>query len=322
MPAIEGALTVPGAETRDYRWYLIERGMAAKTVTTYFRAIIRADAWCEERGYPLRTVPGPVIAEYSETLPKSWSSRRQLRSALGHYWALFERRNAPLWAIRVPKKSRMVCRALEPDEALRLSDCAVARGDKAGLAVLVGLYQGFRRQEVASMRWDDLTDDGWLKVVGKGDLPAKTPLHGTVAKALTAAREQRAVACSRCGHEAASPWVFPARAGDGHVNPSTVWTWVASVAEEAGIENMTTHRLRHTCLPHGPRCHGRPARGSGLRAARQCRDDPRATPAPRSSGSEPSSAPSTTGPATIPPRPQRAISSSMRGVSRRPTPPT
>ena len=98
------------------------------------------------------------------------------------------------------------------------------------------------------MRWDDLTDDGWLKVVGKGDLPAKIPLHATVARALAGAREQRTVECSWCGHEAASPWVFPARTGDGHVNPTTVWTWVASVAKEAGIENMTTHRLRHTCL--------------------------------------------------------------------------
>ena len=42
-------------------------------------------------------------------------------------------------------------------------------------------------------------------------------------------------------------WVFSGRL-NGHVHPATVWTWVVNLAEGAGIERVTTHRLRHTCL--------------------------------------------------------------------------
>lgn len=37
-------------------------------------------------------------------------------------------------------------------------------------------------------------------------------------------------------------------AGGGPLNPTTVWTWVRTVAASAGLPSVPTHVLRHTCL--------------------------------------------------------------------------
>jgi integrase len=218
-----------------YRRYLHEQELSRRSVDVYARMVIRAEAWCEPHGFDLATAPAELIMEWAETeVPRSTSSRRQARSALRHYWAMAERADPPEWAVRVPKTPTYVCRALEPDEAALLAAHARARGDERGLVVLLGLYAALRASEIAAVRWGDV-DDGWLKLVGKGDRPATIPLHPVIVAALD--RLARAD----------DTWVFPGRWG-GPVHPTTVWTWVRAVAVEAGLAKVPTHRLRHTAL--------------------------------------------------------------------------
>ncbi len=107
-----------------------------------------------------------MLAQYEELRPKTHASRNLTRVALRHYWEIFKRKDPPLWVIRIPRKPRMVCRALTDEEAGRLAAVARADGTKKGLAVLLAMYQGLRREEIAKVRWDDITDDGWLRLVG------------------------------------------------------------------------------------------------------------------------------------------------------------
>lgn len=159
----------------------------------------------------------------------------------GHYWVIFKRRDPPLWVVKVPRKPKGVCRALEPEEAQRLAALARERGGKEGFAVLLAMYQALRREEISATAWSDFSEPGWMRVHGKGDLPARIPLNRIVAEALADLEHDHEV------------FVFPTRFKDGprsgrHASPATIWSWVCGLAEEAGLENVAPHRLRHTCL--------------------------------------------------------------------------
>lgn len=204
-------------------------------MASYVRVLLTAEAWCEQHHADLRTAPHALIREWAETVPFTTSSRRMARSALVHYWRIHGRENPPLHAVRVPRKARGICRALEPDEATLLAKSARNRGDRQGAATLIALHLALRRFEVAKLRWADFEDGGWLRIVGKREQSAMLPVHNDVTMALAEMGRSDNV------------WVFPGRFG-GPVAPATVWTWIKLVAAEAGVAAMTTHRARHTAL--------------------------------------------------------------------------
>ncbi len=211
-------------------------GLADRTIQLYMGAVRTSETWCKAHGYKLRTLPAFAARELSETLPLTWSSRRRLRSALRAYWEAVGRRNPPLNAIRVPKKPQMHSRALYEEDAATLERTAREREDAQGLAVLLGLYLGLRRAEIAALRWSDFEPDfSWVTVTGKGDVTASLPVHPLLVSALQRFRS------------GSNDFVFPGRFGGG-VTPTTVWQWVKEVAEEAQLGPVTTHVLRHTCL--------------------------------------------------------------------------
>jgi integrase/recombinase XerC len=98
------------------------------------------------------------------------------------------------------------------------------------------MYLALRREEIATLRWDAFSSDGWVTIVGKGEQEAKLPVHPALLDAL--ARFERADAT----------WVFPGRRSGSHISCAAVWKWICTLGKEAGIENLTPHRLRHTAL--------------------------------------------------------------------------
>lgn len=222
---------------RSAREAMRRAGLNAKSIRQYCAYLWRAEQWCIHQGIELETIDGDALEKFAESIPRSTSSRRGLHSALGHYFRALKRTDPPLWAVRVPRKKRMIARPLEPAEVRKLMAVVREDGGPRGLAIMLGLFLGLRRFEIAKVRYRDF-NGGWLEVIGKGDLPARLPVHPEVTRYLD--RVPRGT----------SEFVFPARNGAGPVNPTTVWTWVISAAEEAGIEGLTTHRLRHTCLTY------------------------------------------------------------------------
>lgn len=215
---------------------LVARGLGPSTVRQYLGVIEAAERFCAENGTDLRHASATVIADFCASRPLSWSSRKQVRSAVGHYWAGTRRRNPPLAAIRVPPKPDMVCRALEEDDARILAKAARARGDLPGLAVLFTLYSGLRRSEIASLRWSNIDSSGWLRLIGKRDRAGDLPVNPIVLDALASVERE-------------GPWIFPGRRGvRDHAAPATIWYWHRLVAMEAGVGAVPPHRGRHTCL--------------------------------------------------------------------------
>lgn len=212
------------------------RGLSRKTITVYVTALRKA---CER--IDPETVGAGHLRDYADTLPMTRWSRALLRSALVAYWTSIDRRDGPARAIPVPTKPRMRCRALEDHDAAVLAAAARRRGDLKGLAVLIGLYTGLRRNEIARLRWSDVDDTGWVTVVGKGDVTRTFPVHTSLAEAFASRRPQQRKA--RRGHD----WIFRGRWTE-PVHPTTVWLWVREVAQAAGLPFVPTHVLRHTAL--------------------------------------------------------------------------
>jgi integrase len=214
----------------------IAEGLSEKTIHAYLLVLERSERWLRAHGTSVLEAKPSEIRELADAWPRTRSSRVQLRTALGRAWQVAERRQAPLSAVLVPTKPRYVCRALSEPQASALARRARAAGGVEGLAVLLALYAGLRRSEIASLRWADIDlEVGWLRIVGKGDVTAELPIHHELAQALVDVGRQ-------------GPFVFPGSRGRAHVTPATVWGWSRRLSAEAiGLE-VSTHRLRHTAI--------------------------------------------------------------------------
>jgi integrase len=224
---------------------LIALGLSPKTIAVYRYAIARAQRWCAEHELELEELRPSEVLALAESFPHTKSSRAQLRAALSAFYGLAGRPDNPTSAIRVPRRPRMRCRALEDHEAAVLAAVARRREDRPGAAVLLGLYAGLRRAEIAGIRWRQIEPSGWLTLVGKGDVTRSIPLHPVILEAL-AALPSSSHTVEREGHQG-SEFVFPGRWG-APAHPSTIRGWVRAVATEAGLGPISTHILRHTAL--------------------------------------------------------------------------
>ncbi len=218
-------------------------GLSWRTVNQYANTIQNAERWFVEQGWHLATAHPWQVVAYLDTRPATWATRNIARCALKTYWELVGHPKPPLRSVRVPPKPEMVCRALTDEDARVLAGAARARGDAQGLAVILGLYQALRREEIATTRWDAIEDSGWLTVMGKGSKRRRIPLHAVTVEALTDVLATR---------DDAGPWVFPGRPFSGRpagpVSVATIWQWIRDVAQEAGLPPIKCHWLRHTAL--------------------------------------------------------------------------
>ena len=220
----------------EYRDWLIALGLSFKTVQNYLLRIGQAQDRCNTNGVSLDVITPKQVSDLASTFPLSASTRRQLRTSLTHWWAMVERPNPPVKAIRVPKQPQAHCRALDPIEARDLVKTSLGWHPN-GTAVLSGLYLALRVAEISSMRWDrfDLEMTSYT-VLGKGDRTHTLPVHPLLRDELEPLRRRR------------GEWVFPGSRGREHVTAATVRGWVNDAAVEAGVGKIQTHQLRHTAL--------------------------------------------------------------------------
>ncbi|MHB1987941.1 MAG: tyrosine-type recombinase/integrase [Acidimicrobiales bacterium] len=216
------------------RLRLRRRGMSDATIRAYLQEAWSLERWCASRLIEPPTLSPDHLADYGAEL--SPHRRRSLRSSLRHYLAELGIDTALADAVRVPKKRLMVARPLELAEARQLLARALTDDSGRGIAVLLGLLLGLRRFEIAERRWADFSN-GWLILVGKGNIEATLPVPAVLAERL--ARLERT-----------GPFLFPGPGGIGHVTPTTIYNWVGELSNEAGLGTISTHRLRHTCLTY------------------------------------------------------------------------
>jgi len=220
----------------NFHDHLRSSNLSPRTIIIYDQWIRRLERWC----YQGRILPDRItraqLADWADTLPATWATRKSARQALRH-WVSWLGREDPLHeAIYVPPKVRYSCRALTVEDAHTLQETAVVYGGREGLVVLLGMYLAARRAEIAAMRWDGYAEGRMRFVRVKSGETADLPVHPVLAVALDAMQPR-----------ATSDYLFPGDRGRPHVSPTTVWEWVRHVGQLAEVE-VTTHRLRHTAL--------------------------------------------------------------------------
>ena len=216
-------------------------GKAPRTAYQYARVLDRILGGLEERGVDLETCSAADVAVVADTFSASHSMRCIVRAAFLAGWEIIGRDHPPVKALRIPPRPRTRCRALPEETSKELERAAWdRRHSEAGLAVLIGLYAGLRRFEIARLCWEDILDDEhghpeWLRVHGKGDVVAEVPLHPILIELLAELRRP-------------AGWLFPGRWDSRPVVPQTIWEWTREIARAAGLGNVPTHVLRHTAL--------------------------------------------------------------------------
>lgn len=220
--------------TTLYEEWLLSQGLHPRTIDVYRGKIDRVNDLCAKQGWDLLSLTASQCVAIADSFPNSPSSRRQLRTAIQHYWDMHDHRG-PIKAIRVPTAERGRFRGLDHDETVLLAKTA-SGWFPAGTAVLLGLYLALRRMEIAQIRWTDFDRDlDWVTIQGKGARVRTIPVHPKLTEELRP-------------HMTAFPQVFPGHRGRGHIHPATIWLWVQEVSEQAGVRITRPHQLRHTSL--------------------------------------------------------------------------
>lgn len=220
----------------DFIEWLQARGFSDRTIAEYSKWARRWSRYCWAHDTTPEHAPVGLIARWSKTLPTSWASRKQAHTALGHLHDYIGRDDDSHHAIRVPPKPTTSTRALPDDEARLLRDAAMLHGGREGTAVLLALYTGARRLELARFQWSGVDFHRkrirWQRAKRGGT--ADLYMHADLEKALVRLPK-------------VSDYLFPGNNGRAHVRPATVWQWVRKIAATVDVE-VSTHQLRATWI--------------------------------------------------------------------------
>ncbi|HVJ65289.1 MAG TPA: tyrosine-type recombinase/integrase [Bdellovibrionota bacterium] len=246
----------------DFIWYLsAEKRLADNTALAYRQDLT---AWAEllpslaagQRKPPAKEELFAAL-ETSRGLEWSRATEARRRASLRHY-AKYRALSLAEWesvleALPASRGEAKFPKALELEEIESLLDFApgLELEDYRDKALLEIMYaSGLRVSELSALRWADVhAEDGWVRVIGKGDAERLVP---TSERALRWLREYRERA-RPLWHESAGPShrevVFLSRRR-APLSRMGIWKIVQRHGQRAGIEGMHPHILRHSFATH------------------------------------------------------------------------
>jgi integrase/recombinase XerC len=128
--------------------------------------------------------------------------------------------------IRIPPSVAKLCPETAYERALE--DAESAGDARAVLVLLLAGMAGLRRNEIASLRCEHVTERG-LRVTGKGGRTRLVPIHPVLAEPL------------RLAAESGSGWLFPAADPEHHIHARTI----NRIVNRYLPNGMSTHSMRH-----------------------------------------------------------------------------
>lgn len=245
---------------KGYRTYLmIERGMSCNTYKSYSSDVeefIRRNIGIDFRHVEREDIASYLEARSSGDAGTAVSKRTQARilSSLRSFfdWLLIEgeiTRN-PCDGVDSPKTGRYLPAVLSTEEVDRIMESVDLSGwtglrDRAILEMLYGC--GLRVSEASAMKISDVwLDEGFVRVVGKGDKERAVPLGDTAGDAVRAYLGVRPDPSS----PAFGDTLFLNRSG-GQLSRVSIFTMVKRQALAAGItKEISPHTFRHSFATH------------------------------------------------------------------------
>ena len=248
--------SIPG----NFRTYLkLERSMSANTVAAYGRdAEFLFDYLRNEGVSSVEDITGENLKSYVESLSESGISKRSQARVISSLKSLFRYledegliKDNPCDMLDAPKMQKHLPSVLSVKEVLAILDSvdlSKPQGHR-NRAMLEMLYScGLRVSELVNLRISDLFfDEGFIRVIGKGDKQRLIPVGEPAVKAVGFWMDQRrlwpvAKGCEDC--------LFLNNRG-GRISRVAVFTMVKEQAELAGIhKDISPHTFRHSFATH------------------------------------------------------------------------
>lgn len=248
-----------------FRHLAVERGMAKNTLLAYKRDIGRYLDFLANKG--IDSVTGITelhVADFAQSLGQAHgmaqsSVARILSSVRGiHKFWLIEgiTEHDPSAVVKPPKQRRSLPKALTLDEVMSLLDAVgpmpsedknvlddpIRIRDRALVELMFAC--GGRISEVLALDLDDFTQDGMVRLFGKGSKERMVPI-GVFSRVLLdmyRTRVRPALAAQGRG----TPAMFLNQRG-ARLSRQSAWLIISKAAEAAGIkQEVSPHTLRHS----------------------------------------------------------------------------
>jgi integrase/recombinase XerD len=237
-----------------------ERGASRNTIAAYARDLEDFARFAIASGTPVETASADVVRAYLRAKTQAGLApstvARKLSSLRGFFAFLLgegTRHDDPCAAIDGPRLGRKLPRTLSEDEVGRILEAARARGDAGAprLAALIEILYatGLRVSELVTLPLSALSRDRRVLVVrGKGAKERMVPLGTPARRAIERYLPHR----DGDGTAAGSRFLFPGRAGPGHLGRSHFARMLKKLVADAGIDpkRVSPHVLRHAFATH------------------------------------------------------------------------
>lgn len=244
----------------DFVAYLkIEKGLADNSVEAYTRDVEKLRDFSEGRKKgPTELKHADLVQFVTALYDLGLSPRSQARiiSGIKQFYAFLfleeEIQDDPSELIELPKIGRKLPEVLsieEIDRMIAAADDGKAEGER-NRAILETLYScGLRVSELINLRFEDLHfDEGFVRVIGKGNKERLVPVSPSVREEITQYRNNSRMAVPvQAGNEKI---VFLNRRG-AQLTRVMIFTIIRKTAERAGIrKTVSPHTFRHSFATH------------------------------------------------------------------------
>lgn len=246
---------------RYLRHLTVERGLSKNTLSAYRADLAKYSDFLEKTGTSEVAVTHQGLEDFSGLLTNSdlkASSRARILAAVRGYHKFLAleglRADDPTARLRPPKLPGRLPKALSQQEVVKLLEAAGPEPDDEAAdrirlrdrAIVELMYStGARVSEVVALDLDEVTDDGLIRVRGKGSKERIVPVGSFAAKSLDAYLVRTRPELSRLKGDRA---LFLNKQG-GRLSRQSIWEIIQRAGLHSGLE-VSPHTLRHSFATH------------------------------------------------------------------------
>jgi integrase/recombinase XerD len=248
---------------KDYRdkyksYLLLEKGMSRNSVEAYMDDLEKLLQFVSTEKVNIEDIRLEDLQQFVSTLYDLGISVRTIARIISGVRSFFTYlvledyiKNNPTELLRTPQiglKLPVVLTLEEINEIEKTIDVSTPEGVR-NRAIIETLYScGLRISELTNLKFSDIfTDEGFIRVEGKGSKQRLVPISGKAEKEIKYYLENRKQIVTQKGQQ---DFVFISKRGKA-ISRITVFHFIKQYAELAGItKNISPHTFRHSFATH------------------------------------------------------------------------